>query len=65
MEETVPQIADFFKNLNSVKALLDASPVKPAVSVFAEPAPKSAEIVAPAVTNIPPSETNNPRVAVV
>lgn len=43
MEETVPQLAEFFKNLNSVKDLLSGSPAKPAVSAFVAPTPAPAK----------------------
>lgn len=39
MEEEVPQLAEFFKNLSSVKDLLSGSPSKPEVSVFVAPKP--------------------------
>lgn len=39
MEEEVPQFAEFFKNLSSVKDLLSGSPAKPVVSVFVAPTP--------------------------
>ncbi len=61
MEEEVPQLAAFFQNLNSVKDLLDASPPKPAVSVFVTPVPTPTSSVVTVALEAAPERLAQPK----